>query len=123
MLKVPTHLLQQQMVLSRIVCELVYDRAAREEIKRTIARSQKENNAEHRRISEREVHNMILSSILRENPRLTSSQAQERFERRLAKALEPYAGPIHAPKRGPTAADAHRAVRRAMVKKGHKLRQ
>lgn len=123
-LKVPTEYLKQQNVLSQIVVSLVGDRAAREEIQRNIKQALRDNDVENRRISDNEIRNMILASIQTENPTLTTEEVEVRFERRLIKALSPYVSPSKpVVKKGKTAADEYREIRKQIVKKGRKLRK
>jgi hypothetical protein len=115
--------LNQQTILSRVISDLVNDRTARDEISRAVQRMTRENDAEHKRMSEWEIRRLILQSIIKQNPSITSKDAEALFERRLLAAMKPYDGTRAAKTKGPTARDALRIARSADVKKRRNARR
>lgn len=89
-----TTLLKTEGVFSKIIVDLITDNAVKTEVERLARRFRTLNNEEHKRISERELHRLIMRDITKQYPSITKQQADEIFQRRLTRVLRPYTGNI-----------------------------
>ena len=117
MINISRAIANQQAVGSQIVCDLFPDREVSGAIQRVLDRMKRENTAERRRMSEREIERIIIRSIIADNPGIDDNAALKLFERRLWNALKPHRSAQTKTTKGMTAADAARQLRQQGVRR------